>query len=155
MITRHALALGGALVLVAALAGLVWTMSAGRPTRADPGNPELVGLGKTIYVRHCSSCHGRSLEGQPNWRERLPNGRLPAPPHDATGHTWHHPDRQLFEITKNGATGILPGYESDMPGFQEVLSNREIWAVLAYIKSTWPGDIRARQERMNQQAADR
>jgi mono/diheme cytochrome c family protein len=65
----------------------------------------------------------------------LPNGRLPAPPHDATGHTWHHPDRELFEITKNGPAGIAPGYESDMPAFKDVLNDREIWAVLAYIKS--------------------
>jgi hypothetical protein len=46
---------------------------------------------------------GANLEGQPNWKERQANGRLPAPPHDASGHTWHHPDAQLFGITKQGS----------------------------------------------------
>ena len=63
---------------------------------------------------------------------------MPAPPHDASGHTWHHPDRQLFTITKLGVNAVVPGYESDMPGFEGVLSDDEISAVLAFIKSTWP-----------------
>lgn len=58
--------------------------------------------GRQVYVEHCASCHGANLEGQPNWKQRLPTGRLPAPPHDATGHTWHHSDRQLFRIVSSG-----------------------------------------------------
>lgn len=95
-------------------------------------------VGQQIYAERCASCHGADLEGQPNWRMRKPDGRLPAPPHDATGHTWHHSDEQLFRITREGPGGILPGYESDMPGFAGVLPDEEIRAVLAYIKSTWP-----------------
>jgi len=79
----------------------------------------------------------------------LPNGRLPAPPHDATGHTWHHPDKQLFEMVKNGTAGIVPGYETDMPWYKGVLSDTEIWATLSFIESTWPADIRTRQQRLN------
>lgn len=94
--------------------------------------------GRQLYVEHCAACHGANLEGQPNWRERLPNGRLPAPPHDATGHTWHHSDEQLFEITKHGLEALVPDYKSDMPGFGDKLSDEEIRAVLDYIKSTWP-----------------
>jgi hypothetical protein len=60
-------------------------------------------------------CHGANLEGQPNWRKPLPNGRLPAPPHDRTGHTWHHSDKQLFDMVKNGTAAMMPGYETDMP----------------------------------------
>jgi hypothetical protein len=62
--------------------------------------PDLA-LGDKLYVQHCASCHGANLEGQPDWRKRLPNGRFPAPPHDATGHTWHHPDEVLFAVTKH------------------------------------------------------
>lgn len=69
---------------------------------------------------------------------RLPTGRLPAPPHDATGHTWHHSDRQLFRIVDEGPAAIMPGYETDMPGFGQVMSDIEIKAVLDYIKGTWP-----------------
>jgi mono/diheme cytochrome c family protein len=107
--------------------------------RADPGDAARVALGQRVYAQHCASCHGTKLEGQPDWRRRLPNGRMPAPPHDETGHTWHHADALLFAITKQG---LVPphapaGYESDMPAFGKTLSDEEIWSVLAYIKSHW------------------
>jgi mono/diheme cytochrome c family protein len=53
-------------------------------------------------------------------------------------------------MTKNGTAGLMPGYETDMPN-KDVLSDADIWAVLSFIKSTWPADIRERQQRMNQQ----
>ena len=120
----------------------------GQSVNADPGDAGQVATGQRVYEAHCGSCHGARLEGQPRWRERLPNGRLPAPPHDPTGHTWHHSDEALFRITKEGVAAIAGGnYQSDMPPFKGVLSDAEIWAVLAYIKSTWPESIRARQPR--------
>ena len=127
-------------------------------TSADPANAQQVARGQTIYARHCAACHGANLEGQPNWEKRLPNGRMPAPPHDASGHTWHHPEPILFGITKHG---LVPGkyappkYESDMPAFGKQLSDEEIWAALAYIKSTWPEKIRAAQMDITRNAAQR
>jgi mono/diheme cytochrome c family protein len=103
-------------------------------------NPEQLALGQKIYAQHCAACHGAKLEGQPNWRERLANGRMPAPPHDESGHTWHHPDEVLFGITKEGLVPgryAPPGYQSDMPAFAGTLSDAEIWAVLAFIQSHW------------------
>jgi len=107
--------------------------------RADPGDPARVAWGERVYAQHCASCHGPRLEGQPHWRNRRPDGRLPAPPQDESGHTWHHPDQVLFAITKNG---LVPphapkGYESDMPAFASKLGDDEIWSVLAFIKSRW------------------
>ena len=150
---RKRLAYGtGAAVIVAVAATAAlwqpwWTQDA-----SDAGNPRLVAAGRAVYAEHCASCHGKNLEGQPSWRERLPNGRLPAPPHDASGHTWHHPDRQLFEITKNGVFGMVPFYQSDMPAFASRLSDEQIWTVLAFIKSGWSEDIQQRQERLNRNA---
>jgi mono/diheme cytochrome c family protein len=123
------------------------------PMSAD--DPRQVALGALVYAARCASCHGANLEGQPNWRERQANGRLPAPPHDASGHTWHHPDEILFGITKNGMTPYAPaGYQSDMPAFAGVLTDDEIAAALAYIKSRWPADVRARQAHIDKQSSD-
>ncbi|MFO7310413.1 MAG: c-type cytochrome, partial [Pseudomonadota bacterium] len=61
---------------------------------------EVIEQGRQIYADQCASCHGAQLEGQPDWKTPLPSGRLPAPPHDADGHTWHHPDDILFRIVK-------------------------------------------------------
>ncbi len=110
--------------------------------------------GKDLYMTHCASCHGANLEGQPNWRERKPDGRLPAPPHDASGHTWHHSDELLLRITKLGTEVIVGGgYKSDMRGFGDLLSDGEIRAVLGYIKSTWPERIRKRHDAMGKRAS--
>jgi len=104
-----------------------------------------VSEGRALYAANCASCHGANLEGQADWMKRLPNGRLPAPPHDEAGHTWHHSDKQLFTIVKEGLATIAPGYESDMPVFKEVLTDEQIVAVLTYIKSTWPERARTYQ----------
>lgn len=125
--------------------------SEGKPS-ADPDDPRQVALGKPIYERSCAACHGARLEGQPNWREKLPSGRMPAPPHDPSGHTWHHPDTMLFGMTKYGPVPgkyAPPGYQSDMPAFGSVLTDEDIWAALAYIKSAWPREILAAQAEVN------
>ena len=76
---------------------------------------------------------------------------LPAPPHDASGHTWHHPDQLLFEITKFGGQKNAPeGFISAMPEFGDILNDEEIWASLAYIKSRWPENIRKRHAQMSE-----
>jgi mono/diheme cytochrome c family protein len=144
-VNPRALLIGGFIVLVIALlAGSLWGNS--RITSANPNNPRAVALGKEVYAAHCASCHGASLEGQPNWQQDLPTGGRPAPPHDETGHTWHHNDQSLFTTVKYSGQATAPqGYKSNMPAFGDVLSDEEIFAVLAYIKSTWPPDIQAAQ----------
>jgi mono/diheme cytochrome c family protein len=118
--------------------------------QADPDNAEHVALGQQVYTSFCAGCHGGNLEGQPDWRKKLPMGNLPAPPHDETGHTWHHADQWLFEIIKYGGRYHAPArYRSAMPAYQEMLSDTEVWAVLAFIKSRWPPSIRTQQERLN------
>lgn len=128
------------------IVAIVVAMRATGNARADVDDPRRVAIGRPVYERACASCHGIKLEGQPNWQERMP-----APPHDASGHTWHHPDPLLFGMTKHGLLPgkfAPPGYESDMPAFSGTLSDEEIWAVIAYIKSSWPENIRKRQQNM-------
>ena len=118
---------------------------------ADGGaSATAISLGKTHYAKHCASCHGAKLEGQPDWKRQLSSGRMPAPPHDASGHTWHHPDGVLFRIIKEGPAAVVgDGYQSDMPGFGNILTDEDIRAVLSFIKSRWPERERAYQAEMS------
>ena len=144
-----------AAVVAAVLGVLAWVFYPEPSGVADPNDPRQVAMGGRVYAEHCAACHGADLEGQQDWRIRRPDGRLPAPPHDETGHTWHHPDDHLFRITRDGMKPPLApeGYESDMPAFHGKLSDDEIRAALAFIKSRWPPDIRARQESINERSS--
>ena len=128
----------------AVLCGVVLSGCGPRPAAVavDSGNAALVQQGQPLYQTHCASCHGVNLEGQPEWRIRKPDGRLPAPPHDDTGHTWHHPMPMLQEIVK---FGLVPpnapeGYVSDMPAFKNILDDAQIAAVLSFIQSRWSAE---------------
>ncbi|MFC0159185.1 MULTISPECIES: c-type cytochrome [Mameliella] len=117
--------------------------------------------GAALYAENCASCHGADLEGQPEWRSPGPDGRLPAPPHDESGHTWHHPDSVLFDYTKLGGAAMLASqgvdFESGMPGFGDTLTDQEIHNILAFIRSTWPERIReaqAERTRADEQQGD-
>jgi len=98
--------------------------------------------GVRLYQEHCAACHGVALEGQPNWRRRNDDGTYPAPPHDETGHTWHHDNAFLFNYTKLGGAEVMrqmeiKNFQSGMEGFANTLTDDEIWNILGYIRSTW------------------
>jgi len=114
-----------------------------------PLNAEKVAQGETLYTQYCAACHGSNAKGQPNWKIPLDDGSLPAPPHDSTGHTWHHADGQLTNIVTQGIKDIFP--QSQMPTFGEQLSADEISAVLEYIKTFWGDEERAFQWRVTYQ----
>ncbi len=148
-------------VAITLIAALIWWDAAQRGAApAAGGIPDMndaqrIAAGQRVYDAHCASCHGANLEGQPDWKTRRADGRLPAPPHDDSGHTWHHPFDVLFAITKHG---LVPpyapaGYASDMPGFGGRLSDDEIWAVLAFIRSRWSDKVRATHDELQRQVA--
>ncbi|WP_247744787.1 cytochrome c [Shimia sp. R11_0] len=130
------------------MGGAVWQFGL-RPSNAEAAQvvlpydkAENVARGAELYAENCAVCHGAKLEGAPNWRQRDADGLLPAPPHDSSGHTWHHPDAILFAITKFGTEQVVgQGYQSNMPGFGDGLSDQDILDVLGYIKSTWPSRV--------------
>lgn len=150
----------GALLFVALLAAGTYMVVENKPWARlqlytlRPDDPQVVSVGARIYAQHCAACHGARGEGQPDWRERGPDGLLPAPPHDPSGHTWHHPDSQLFAITKFGLAKLIdqPDYKAAMPVYGGVLSDDEIVAVLSWIKAQWPPDVRARHDEINRTA---
>lgn len=102
-------------------------------------NSEWVTQGAAAYSQQCAACHGVNLEGAPDWKQSLPDGTFPPPPHDASGHTWHHPDSLLLTIIAEGGD---PAYNSKMPAFRDKLTEKEQRAVLEFIKSKWGADER-------------
>lgn len=126
---------------LSALAGTPTSRPQSLPTLA----PSLVAIGAEVYATHCAECHGTNLEGETEWQMPNPDGSFRAPPHDETGHTWHHGDRVLREAILLGGDRLQEIGHSEMPAFAGTLSDEQVDAVLAYIKSNWPEDIRATQ----------
>ena len=107
-----------------------------------PNDPVYVKMGEKVYLEQCASCHGVNLEGQEGWRDTMVDGMRLAPPHDKSGHTWHHPDEMLFNLTKHGFKAMInDDYKVSMPVYDGILSDEEIIASLSYIKSTWPDEV--------------
>jgi mono/diheme cytochrome c family protein len=105
-----------------------------------------VAQGREVYRQHCAVCHGPSAEGAPNWRVPGPDGFYPPPPHDDTGHTWHHPDRVLYEAIHDGLRDPLkPDSPLRMPAWGDKLREDEIRAVIEYFKSLWTVEHRQYQ----------
>jgi mono/diheme cytochrome c family protein len=152
---RRYLILSAVLLLVAGIGGWLMTQSNAQSNGA-PRSFDVV-EGQQLYQDNCASCHGANLEGQSDWRSPGPDGVLPAPPHDKTGHTWHHADNVLFDYTKLGGKAALAlqgvDFQSGMPGFGEQLTDAQIWNILAYIKSSWPD--RQRQVQSERSAPER
>ncbi|MBZ0130465.1 MAG: cytochrome c [Rhodobacteraceae bacterium] len=142
-------------------AGMAWSQSKPvLPQSIASVDPAGIAEGRELYARFCASCHGANLEGQPDWQSPGADGLLPAPPHDGTGHTWHHDDRLLFDYTKLGGKAALEArgvrFNSGMPGFADDLSDAEIWRVLGFIRSNWSErEQRVQAERTRADAATR
>ena len=150
---RHYLGISALLVTYMAGLGVYATTRESPNARAKREEASLVQAGRAVYAGHCAACHGQKLEGQPDWRRPGADGRMPAPPpHDETGHSWHHPDDYLVHVVEQGIVAGVDrpvGYQGNMPAFGAVLSHAEVLAVLAYIKNAWPPDHRAWQAATN------
>ncbi len=110
--------------------------------RANGATPlsdaDRVNSGRAVYEQHCASCHGANAEGAPNWQEHDAHGELPAPPHNAEGHTWLHSDADLYEMVNKGwRDPFNKSTRLTMPAFGGVLSPEQIRAVVTYLKTLW------------------
>lgn len=115
-------------------------------------NQDAYTLGQQVYAQQCASCHGADGEGQFPDAPMQPDstGRIGAPPHDETGHTWHHADALLYDIVRNGGRGT-PDMFYPMPDFGDQLTEAEIAAVIVYIKTMWTDEQRQQQIQLSQQ----
>lgn len=120
------------------------TMTSNLPSQPYPTlDPAQVAQGREVYRQSCAACHGPNAEGAVNWATPGPDGLSLSPPHDDTGHTWHHPDRVLYETIRDGMSDPLrPSSPLRMPAWGSKLSDAEIWAVIEYFKSLWSAEHR-------------
>ncbi len=141
------------------LVATVATVSLGTAL-ADEGDinsdKAVISAGAELYADNCAVCHGADLEGAEDWQGYNEDGTLKPPPHDASGHTWHHSDTLLFDYVKLGGTAAmakvaLEEFNSGMPPFGDTLTDEEIWNILAFIKSSWPEDIQQTQREISEE----
>ncbi len=120
------------------------------PRFADAENSLLTTRGAHIYEHECGPCHGRHLQGQPFWQLVDQDTGRRAPALDQTGRAWRRSDEDLFHIVEFGRYAERPeAYASHMPAFRGLLGDRDILAVLAYVKARWPIGQRALQAPRN------
>ncbi len=108
----------------------------------QPGTTPSKGLiekGALLYQANCQSCHGGATGGK---LRDIP------PPHNANGHTWHHADQQLTDMILNGISFSLE--EQKMPAFKDKLTEEDVKAVLAYIKTWWTEEQRSWQRKVTE-----
>lgn len=130
---RRLVLAGFAVGLAAALVfGGVWLAFASTPSWPDALSMLLrERRGQAIYDANCVSCHAGPTGGR---IDDYP------PPHNANGHTWHHPDCFITRVTRDGIiepSALAPPGAPTMPAFRDRLSADEIDAVIAYIKTLW------------------
>ena len=126
--------------VIAGLSGAVAsaTFAGEMPARPDPA---LVNAGRAVYRQSCALCHGSRGEGARAWQHPDRQGELPAPPHDARGHTWKHSDAMLYQIVQQGWRDAFNKTDRlTMPAFKGQLSRKETIAVIAYLKTLWTPD---------------
>lgn len=116
-----------------------------------------VAEGRRVYETHCASCHGVNGVGStPNWKIPDAEGNFPPPPHNDDGHTWHHPDRVLYESIRDGLRDqFRPNAPLRMPAFGAQLSDAQMRALISYFKSLWSKEHREYQWEINLLDAER
>ncbi len=48
-------------------------------------DPVKLKQGRELYLKNCTVCHGINAEGATDWRQRVADGKFPAPPLNGTG----------------------------------------------------------------------
>lgn len=120
--------------------------------RGNTFDGEQLAQGQQLYAQYCSSCHGSNGEGQfPDAPlERDATGRFGTPPHNGSGHTWHHGDNMLIDYVRDGGLSLTdPLNWYPMPAFGKQLTDEQIIFTLAYIKTFWNVEQLARQSEVS------
>ena len=122
------------------LIALAACTDAGTPVDGRWYTQEQVAAGEPLYQAYCAACHAADGSATSEWRTPNPDGNYPPPPLNGTAHTWHHPLEMLDDTIING--GVAFG--GVMPGFGEVLSADDRYAIIAWFQSLWSDEIYAK-----------
>ena len=141
----------GLCLVSGAVLGLALVLGCSAANTSQPPSPTLdEERGGQLYRTYCLSCHGGATGGS---MMDIP------PPHNATGHTWHHSDRQLTAIILDGSGQMgemmrqMMGTVKDtprMPAFRGALAEEDVANILAYIKTWWTPEQREWQRRITE-----
>ena len=108
------------------------------------GNPERIARGKAVYEQGCVLCHGRDGRGNPEWENPV------RPVEFSDCGTTAEATEQWETIVRKG--GPARGLASVMPAFAESYNDKEIGAVVAYLRTFCvnadafpPGDLNFRR----------
>jgi len=86
--------------------------------------------GEETYVEKCTLCHGAQGAGW-DWSKKVEQPPIPVP--DLAKTAPGQSDQFLFDIIKGGGEAV--GKTRLMPPFSFLLSDKEIWDVVAYIRT--------------------
>jgi mono/diheme cytochrome c family protein len=108
-----------------AVVGLNVSLSANAAVpKGDPAN------GKAIFMEKCAPCHGRQGKGDG------PAGKVfnHPKPRNQTDEKYMSTltDEYIFKVTKDGGASV--GKSPNMPPWESILSDDDIWNVIAYLR---------------------
>ena len=94
-----------------------------------PATAESVTSGTALFAKQCVSCHGAGGQG-----DGAMAAKLKSKPSDLTDAEWTHgpSDGEIFTLIRDGAKN------AGMKAYRGVLSDRQIWDLVNYIRSLGP-----------------
>lgn len=90
----------------------------------DPADKEGMAIGKTLYMKHCKSCHGKTGKGDGTKAEELdtPCGDF------TTKEFGSQTDGEIFYKSKEG--------RDEMPSFKKkIKEDEDVWLIVNYIRT--------------------
>jgi len=91
-----------------------------------PDDPEMIKIGKTLYAKHCRSCHGNAGLG-----DGVKAKQLKTFPGDFSSDAFHNLcDGELYYMSVIG--------RDEMPNFEKTIPDEEDhWAIITYIRASF------------------
>ena len=115
----------GCLIFLAMIITLVLTPVCNAGSKGD------LSIGKKVYNKYCYYCHGTEGRGD----GALAMGLTPHPANFIKDtERMKKSDRELFESISKGVHREIGGDELAMPQWNLILTEDEIWSVLAYVR---------------------